>query len=243
MASDRRRQGVSLAHQAPRTSRRTGPQQLSRDTQSRITRPITRRLETITLTTAHRTIVTVDIAGFGDKSRNNTNQVRARRGMYSAMQHAFAAAGVSWAACYNEDRGDGILVLAPANIPKTLFVDRLPHALADALTRHNRTHPAKERIRLRLALHAGEINYDEHGVTASSITHTFRLIEADALKTAFTRPAVLAIVSSEWFYDEVIRHSERSLARSYRPIAVMNKETNTRAWVRLLRPTPTQSAS
>jgi hypothetical protein len=137
--------------------------------------------------------------------------------MYAAMQHAFAASGVSWAACYNEDRGDGILVLAPAEIPKTLFVDRLPYALADALTRHNRTHPVEERIRLQLALHAGEINYDEHGVTASSITHTFRLIEADALNTAFTRPAVLAIVSSEWFYDVPTRWASCLPRRRRRP--------------------------
>jgi hypothetical protein len=188
------------------------------------------------LTTAHCTIVAVDIAGFGDRSRNNTNQVRVRHGMYTSMQHAFATAGVPWASCHSEDRGDGMLVLAPANIPKAFFVDDLPGALAGALTRHNRTHPVEERIRLRFALHAGEINYDRHGVTASSITHTFRLVDADAFRSAFARSsAILAIVSSDWFYDEVIRHSERSQVRSYRPIAVKNRETTARAWLRLLK--------
>lgn len=244
MASDRRRQGVSLAHQAPRTSRRalaTRPSVASHDTQSRVTRLSVRRPEKIPLATVHRTIVTVDIVGFGDPSRTNANQVRVRAGMYAAMEDAFAAAGVPWDSCRNEDRGDGILILAPADIPKALFVDYLPDALAEALTRHNRSHPVEERIRLRFALHAGEINFDEHGVTASSITHTFRLIEADALKTAFTRPAVLAVVTSAWFYDEVIRHCDRPVARSYRPIELTNKETIAQAWVRLLRPTPVRA--
>jgi hypothetical protein len=244
MASDRRRQGVSLAHQAPRTSRRTrrtGPQEPSHDGQLRAIHPIARRPDEFALAVVHHTIVTVDIAGFGDRSRTNMNQVRARRGMYAAMEDAFAAAGVRWDLCRHEDRGDGILILAPAHISKTLFVDYLPDALAEALTRHNRTHPVEERIRLRLALHAGEINYDEHGVTAASINLAFRLIDADALKMAFTKPSVLAIVSSNWFYDEVIRHSESSLAKSYRPIEIANKETRARAWVRLLRPTPVRA--
>lgn len=217
--------------------RRTGPQGLPRDTRSRATTPLVRKPDKLTLVTVHRTIVTVDIAGFGDRSRTNTNQVRARRGMYASMQQAFAAAGVPWTSCHSEDRGDGILILAPAEIPKALFVDHLPDALAQALARHNRTHPAEERIRLRFAVHAGEINYDEHGVTAWSITHTFRLVDADAVKTAFTRSsAVLAIVSSDWFYAEVIKQSELSLARSYRQIDVTNKETSTRAWIRLVKP-------
>ncbi|HEX5401321.1 MAG TPA: hypothetical protein VFX16_03360, partial [Pseudonocardiaceae bacterium] len=68
------------------------------------------------------------------------NQVRVRHGMYTAMHDAFATAGVPWAACYSEDRGDGILALVPADVPKVLFVDYLPDALARSLARHNRAH-------------------------------------------------------------------------------------------------------
>lgn len=191
--------------------------------------------ETITLTTAHCTIVAVDIEGFGRRSRTNLNQVRMRHGMYRSMRFAFDDAGIPWTSCRNDDRGDGILVLAPAAIPKALFVDRLPDMLVAELTEHNAAHPAEERIRLRLALHAGEVTYDQHGVTASSITHTFRLIDAAVLREKLAKSeATLAIVSSDWFYDEVIRHSERSQARSYQSIDVTAKETNARAWMRLL---------
>jgi hypothetical protein len=152
------------------------------------------------------------------------------------MQHAFEAAGIPWLSSHREDRGDGVLVLVPAGIPKTLFVDQLPNVLVDALIRHNRVHPAEEQIRLRLALHAGEITYDDHGVTGSAIIHTFRILDATTVKNALSdNLVVLAIIASGWFFDEVIRHSEQSQARSYRPTDVTNKETSTRAWVRPLR--------
>jgi hypothetical protein len=193
-------------------------------------------LEDLPLTIAHRTIVIADIEGFGQLIRTNTNQVRVRRGMYRAIEHAFEAAGIAWASCGHEDRGDGVLILAPAEIPKRLFVEHMPEALVEALTRHNRTHPTAEQIRLRLALHAGEINYDEHGVTGSSINRAFRLLDADVLRAALAASsAVLAIIGSGWFFDEVIRHSEHSHASAYRPADVTNKEVTTQAWIRLVR--------
>ncbi|MFC0112689.1 hypothetical protein [Kibdelosporangium aridum] len=193
-------------------------------------------LEEITLITAHRTVIAVDIVGFGAHSRNNINQVRVRHGMYWAMQEAFGSVGIPWDDCYREDRGDGVLILAHADVPKALFVDRLPNALAGALITHNHVHPPEEKMRLRLALHAGEVNYDDHGVTGSAITHTFRLLEAKAVEdTIAVSSAVLAVVGSAWFFDEVIRHSEWSQAKAYRSVEISNKETTTRAWIRLLK--------
>lgn len=117
------------------------------------------------------------------------------------------------ASCHREDRGDGILVLAHADVAKALFVDRLPDTLAGAVAEHNKIHPAEEQMRLRLALHAGEITYDDHGVAGSAINHAFRLLEAKALKNA---------------------HSEASSVESCRPVGISNKETSAKAWVRLL---------
>src|SRR6266536_1694865 len=195
----------------------------------------TPRTENITLITAHCTVVAVDVEGFGRYSRNNINQVRVRHGMYRAMQYAFNNAGIPWDSCYREDRGDGVLMLAPAEVPKALFVERLPDALVDALRKHNKNHPAEERMRLKLALHAGEINYDYHGVTGYAINHTFRLLDADVLESALAKSsAILAIIGCAWFFDEVIRQSEWSHAKSYRLADIANKETTTHAWIRLL---------
>ncbi|SEQ76501.1 hypothetical protein [Lentzea albida] len=193
--------------------------------------------ERLLLNTAHCTIIAADIEGFGQHHRNNANQVRLRHGMYEAMRASFDAAGIPWSECRREDRGDGVLVLASADVRKRLFADHLPDALVEALSSHNRLHPPRERIRLRLALHAGEVNFDLHGVTGSAINHTFRLLDSDVLKTALgSSSAALAIISSAWFFDDVIRHNELSRAKTYRQVEAVNKETQTQAWIRLLRP-------
>jgi hypothetical protein len=183
------------------------------------------------LNTSHCTIVVVDVEGFGQHSRTNPNKVRIRRGMYCAIERAFAAAEIQWAGCRQVDLGDGVLVLAPAQISKTLFADMLLEALADELVAHNSVHLPPERIRLRLVLHAGEVSYDDHGVTGSSILHAQELLDAPELKQALAETkAVLAVIASDWIFDEVIRHSEQSSAAAYRFVDTAGR----RAWIRLL---------
>jgi hypothetical protein len=191
--------------------------------------------ESLLLGTAHCTIVATDIVGFGQNKKSNREQVRIRHGMYEAMHTTFDAVGIPWSACWLEDRGDGVFLLAPADVPKRLFADHLPDALADELATHNRGHRPQERIELRLALHAGEVNFDRHGVTGLAINHTYRLLNSDVLKHALksSRSAVLAIISSAWFYEDVIQQNELS-PKAYREVDVTNKETQAKAWIRLV---------
>lgn len=182
----------------------------------------------------HRTILVVDVEGFGDRRRTNVDQVTVRAGLYRALQRAFRTAGIPWTACEHEDRGDGALILAPAEMTKGPFVEDLPRALVDALHAHNRTHRAEEQVRLRMALHAGEINYDDHGVTAAAINLAFRLLAAEPLRTELARSSgVLAVITSSWFFDEVVRHSRICDADAYRSISVVVKETAATGWVHL----------
>jgi hypothetical protein len=178
----------------------------------------------------HRTIVVVDVEGFGDLHRTNAHQVTVRDGLYGVMREAFGRAGISWDDCDREDRGDGVFVLVPAEVPKGLLVEALPSALVAALRVHNETHLGLEQIRLRMALHAGEVRYDDHGVTAAAVNLAFRLVDASALKEALAgSPGVLAVIASSWFFDEVVRHS--GAAAGYRPVQVAVKETRTISWI------------
>ena len=149
------------------------------------------------------------------------------------MREAFRGAGIPWADCDHEDRGDGMFILVGSEVPKGLFVESLPSALVDELRRHNSAHPDLERIRLRIALHAGEVNFDEHGATAASINLTFRLLESGVVKKALAGSSgVLAVITSSWFFDEVVRHTAADAA-AYRPVSVAVKETTTIGWIRL----------
>lgn len=182
----------------------------------------------------HQTICTVDIAGYGGMDRTRPNYVALRAGMYRSVQQAFAEAGIPWAECFQQDIGDSILALAPSTVPKGAFAGPLPRALVAALDTHNATHPPEERIRLRLALHAGEVTYDDYGVAAPAIIHACRLLNAQPLKDALARsPGTLAMIVSDWFYTDVIRHRDEYAPWEYRKISVAVKETNGVGWIRL----------
>jgi tetratricopeptide (TPR) repeat protein len=180
----------------------------------------------------HRTIVVVDVAGFGDRSRTNEHQVAVRTGLYAALRRAIEDVNVPWHDCDHEDRGDGVFVLAPPTVPKVVFAEKLPHRLANAIREHNADRRPEEQIRLRMALHAGEVQYDEHGVAGSSVNLAFRLLEATQLKVALAESdGALAVIVSSWFFDEVVRHSAASKPETYRSIHVNVKETSATAWI------------
>jgi len=180
----------------------------------------------------HRTIVVVDIEGFGDQRRILPHQLAVREGLYRVVREAFGSAGVAWSACHREDRGDAVFIVAHADILKARFVEAVPYALVTAVRAHNATHRTEERVRLRMALHAGEVAYDEHGVTGSAVTLAFRLVDATPLKVALAEsPGVLALITSAWFFDDVVRHCPVAEPATYRRVRIKVKETTTVGWI------------
>jgi tetratricopeptide (TPR) repeat protein len=178
----------------------------------------------------HRAIVCVDVEGFGDRRRTNPYQLIVREGLYRALETAFERSGISWRSCYREDRGDGVFILAAPDVPKNVLVTRVPGELAAALARHDQAHDDRARIRLRLALHAGQVHHDDHGVAGSSVNLAFRLLEAAPLKLALAgSTGLLAVIVSQWFYEDVVRHEP--VAGAYRRAAITVKETSTEAWI------------
>ena len=181
----------------------------------------------------HRTIVVLDVEHFGDPSRTNLDQLAVRDGLYRALIQAFENSKISWPNCVAEDRGDGALILVPSQVPKSLLVSKIPAALVDAVSMHNEACPVQARMRLRMALHAGEIHSDAHGFAGTAINHAFRLVEAPALKSALASSSgVLALIVSDWFFDEVVQHDPEANPLSYRQAEVNVKETQTVAWIR-----------
>ena len=148
------------------------------------------------------------------------------------MGEAFQQAGLPWAPDTHEDRGDGILIPLPPEVPKSLLVELLPSALVAALTAHNHAHPDEERIRLRMSLHAGEVFYDQHGLTGEAVNWAFRLIDARLLKVALaSSTGVLAVIASSWFFDQVIRHAAADVRPTYRRVVVRAKDASGRGWI------------
>jgi tetratricopeptide (TPR) repeat protein len=182
----------------------------------------------------HRAIMVVDVERFGDPARTNLNQLAVREALYRALPQAFAKSGIAWDSCMSEDRGDGALILIPPEVPKTHLVSGLPAMLATAVTRYNAGCSAPEQMRLRMALHAGEVYHDAHGVAGAAVNHAFRLAEAPAVRSALaTSSGALALIVSDWFFSEVVRHDPAAEPGSYRQVQVIVKETAAVGWIRI----------
>jgi hypothetical protein len=190
----------------------------------------------------HRTIMVVDVESFGDPKRTDDNQLAVRDALYKALRQSFAQAGIRWRRRAAYDRGDGALILILPKVPKILVATKLPACLADALAKHNAACPAHEEIRLRMALHAGEVNRDSHGFTGASVNLTFRLIDAPESKAALCdSPGTVALIVSARFYQEVVRQNVAAEHESFREISAEVKETKAAAWVRVLEAGPPAS--
>ena len=180
----------------------------------------------------HRAILCVDVEQFGDRRRTHPHQAAVRSGLYAALRTAFARSGVPWTDCYHEDRGDGALILVPPEVPKNLLAVNVPRELAAALAEHNRAHDRQARIRLRLAVHAGEIHRDDYGVVGTAINVAFRLLESGPLRQALADSSgVIAVIASQWIFDEVIRHDPATDTALYRRVQISVKETRDTAWI------------
>jgi hypothetical protein len=184
------------------------------------------------LPAVHRTVLVVDVEKFGDCRRTNRHKIVVRDCLYLALRQALENVGAVWEDCDHEDLGDGILVLIPPAVPKSVLIEFFPDYLVSALTVHNRTHCAAERIRLRVAIHAGELHYDSHGVVGRAVDLAFRLLDAPVLREALAgSDGVLALITSAWIYDEVVRHIRPGGQRVYRQVHVTLKETDANAWI------------
>ncbi|MBB5858146.1 ATP-binding protein [Amycolatopsis umgeniensis] len=175
-----------------------------------------------------------DVEGFGERRRTEPHQRAVRDGLYEVMKAAFTAAKTVWQDCYREDRGDAVFLLVPGEVDKAAFIEAILPMVVTRLRVHNDTHPEAQRIRLRIALHAGEVGYDEHGVTSSSLTLAFRLCDAPPLKAALaSSPGLLAVIASDWLFDDVVRHTPGAAPASWRPVPVEVKEIATTGWITL----------
>ncbi len=127
-----------------------------------------------------------------------------------------------------------MLILIPSNVPKTLVAASLPAELAKELAAHNSASSAEATIRLRVAVHAGEVLLDNHGVVGRSVNLAFRMLDASAVKSALADSSgVLVLIVSDWFFQEVIRHEPLCKPATYRRALITVKETAAIAWISL----------
>ncbi|TDE24025.1 hypothetical protein [Actinomadura sp. 6K520] len=186
-----------------------------------------------------------DIAAFSDASRADPVRVRVRKAMYDGLERSLACTGLRPDEWYDEDRGDGVMVVLPPHVGMESLLTAVVDRLRAEVRHHNEAASEAARMRLRVAFNVGEAEWDGRGIVGTALTHAFRLLDATPLKEAVAQAeTAIAVIVSKRVFDDVVSHG-RGLVDpgDYHRVEVRVKETSDQAWImvpggRLVRPAP-----
>lgn len=160
----------------------------------------------------YRVIIALDIEH--STSRPDPVKGELRNKIYELFEVALCSAGIQKR--HHDrfiDRGDGILALIHPvdNAPKTVLLNCVIPALSRLLTDYNASLPYLSRperqLRVRVVVHAGEVNYDANGCFGEALDIAFRLLDSTSVKMKLKEvddPLILVI--SENIHNSVVRH-------------------------------------
>jgi Cyclic nucleotide-binding domain len=183
------------------------------------------------------TVLLTDVVGFGALHRSDRDRRIIRREGLTMMQETL---GPLWDACISQDRGDGLLVIVPPQVPTGRIVESVNRELPVLMRRHNRTYSDSARIHLRVAVNVGPVITDSLGLSGETIIRASRLAEAPVLKDAMADSGVgLGIIVSAFVHEIAIRYAaDFDDAAEYSQVEVSHKEFNGSAWMRLVQMSP-----
>jgi len=183
----------------------------------------------------YRAVLAVDIEK--SSGRGNVAMLRNRDALRSMLHEAFGRGGLDWDACLRDDLGDGLRVTAPAGTLKASLLHPLVHELTELLRAHNGSaHDDAHRIRVRVALHAGEVCLTPAGaVVGSPLEILARLLDAPPLRAALAAapPDVpVAVLMSQHFHDETVRQGYEGIdPDTFHRVGFTLKELTAEAWL------------
>lgn len=179
------------------------------------------------------TVIYTDVVGFAAGTRTDLDRLIVRQATAEMTKVAF---GAHWGDCSVGDRGDGLLIVAPPDVPTMTLLKSLITTLSAELIRHNAVHDAAARVQLRIAVEVGPVVEDDLGVSGEAIIRAARMLDASVFKTAIAeRRSVLGVIASDFVYKTAIKHGETPLDPSdFVKVDVDVKEAQLGAWLWLM---------
>jgi hypothetical protein len=154
----------------------------------------------------HFSIVIADVEGSG--SLRDSEKTDIRHDLYGLLRTCLRRHNVDWKSCPTEDRGDGVYILVPGTIPKRRlgigFVNDLNRMLGERRVRD-------AQMRLRLALHCGEVTRDEHGSSGADVDQAFAMVDNQGVRdvlTAAPRSRMVVVTSDAIFRAAFCSHPD-----------------------------------
>ncbi|BBC34823.1 hypothetical protein SGFS_061170 [Streptomyces graminofaciens] len=189
-------------------------------------------------------IAVLDIEGFG--RRTDPDQAWLRERLRVVVARALDAAHIDELS--SEDRGDAVVLLIPGTVPKTDLLGGFVRALVAGLRDHARDHTGDRAMRLRVAVHAGEVARHGEGWVGTDLNTAFRMADMEPLRRALAGApdAVLSLAVSHVLHQGVLRHHHPGLeAHEFAPVVLSGKEIKDETvWIRVPgHPAPATSSS
>jgi hypothetical protein len=176
----------------------------------------------------HHSIVVVDVES--SSTLRDDEKIRIRRSLYEIVTNGLQEISIDISRCRIEDRGDGIYLLIPADVPKRLLANPLLGSLDRALAERAIGDTA---LRIRIALHSGEVTIDEHGSSGGDVDRTFAMADSDRVRAALRaapRARMVVVVSDTFYLSVFCAHSDID-PTWLRRVRVESKRETIRAWV------------
>jgi hypothetical protein len=182
----------------------------------------------------YRALLACDIAGSAGRGEQRLQEIRGV--LRSALLDAMGIADLDARDFAYADTGDGCQLVAPAGLPKARLLFPLLPELSYRIREHNRHAGADTRLRVRAALHAGDIRLDPDGtVSGAPFEALARLLDSAPLRHATlagTSGTQVTAILSHHYYEETVGHGYEGLeADAFTAADVRVKEYAARAWL------------
>jgi class 3 adenylate cyclase len=189
--------------------------------------------DAMTAEPVHRTILVLDIVEFAHPQRTDPARLRLREELYELIHQTLIAAVVDPEHAPCVDLGDGVIVLLDPQLAATRVVEVVIGQLRTSLAALNRRAPGNERLRLRVALHRGEVVRDAHGFVGAALVEASRLSNAAALRQQLDDTAAdLGLIVSDQVWKQLTGSGHDPLGPGvYQPLSLSTHDATTRAWL------------
>jgi class 3 adenylate cyclase len=179
----------------------------------------------------HKTLLVFDIEKFGP--RQHIEQAEAQRVMYGFLEQVLTKAEIEQTSTRVEDRGDGVFVVLDADVSKPKLIRSVLTELPTALYDYNRLASDTAKMRMRAAVHAGDVEITSRGVVGTPAIEVFRLLNSKKLYAQLEESGELLVFAvSEAVHHDVIRHDHSGVrADHFHPIDADDKEPRVAGWI------------
>jgi hypothetical protein len=160
------------------------------------------------------------------------------------LRQTLVAAGVDPQHAAFVDIGDGVMVLFDPQLATARVVDVATGRLGAALAELNGRVPGHERLRLRIALHRGEVLIDAHGFVGGALVEASRLSNAAVLREQLEATAAdMALIVSDQAWKQLLGSRPEPAGRwGFHLVEFTAHGVTTRAWMQVPDP-PTRTRS